>query len=87
MYVCVCECVHDWSLQLCLTLCNPMDCSLHGFTVHGINPGKNTGVGCHSPSGDLPDPRIESVFLATPALQVDSLPLSHLGSPYVCIYM
>ena len=50
MYVCVCECVHVWSLQLCLTLCNPMDCSLHGFTVHGINPGKNTGVGCHSPS-------------------------------------
>ena len=24
------------SLQLCLTLCNPMDCSLPGFSVHGI---------------------------------------------------
>ena len=23
-------------LQLCLTLCNPMDCSLPGFSVHGI---------------------------------------------------
>ena len=22
--------------QLCLTLCNPMDCSLPGFSVHGI---------------------------------------------------
>ena len=22
--------------QLCLTLCNPMDCSLLGFSVHGI---------------------------------------------------
>ena len=24
--------------QLCLTLCNPMDCSLLGFSVHGIFP-------------------------------------------------
>ena len=24
------------SLQLCLTLCNPMDCSLPGSSVHGI---------------------------------------------------
>ena len=27
----------------CLTLCNPMDCSLPGFSVHGIFHG----VGCH----------------------------------------
>ena len=31
----------------CLTLCNPMDCSLPGSSVHGDSPGKNTGVGCH----------------------------------------
>ena len=24
------------SLQLCLTLCDPMDCSLQGYSVHGI---------------------------------------------------
>ena len=24
------------SLQLCPTLCDPMDCSLPGFSVHGI---------------------------------------------------
>ena len=24
------------SLRLCLTLCNPMDCSLPGSSVHGI---------------------------------------------------
>ena len=40
------------SLQSCPTLCDPMDCSLPGFSVHGIlrpwdSPGKNTGVGCH----------------------------------------
>ena len=33
----------------CLTLCNPMDCSLPGSSVHGDSPGKNTGVGCHAP--------------------------------------
>ena len=34
--------------QLCPTLCNPMDYSQPGFSVHGDSPGKNTGVGCHS---------------------------------------
>ena len=33
--------------QSCPTLCNPMDCSLPGFSVHGDFPGKNTEVGCH----------------------------------------
>ena len=32
--------------QSCLTLCDPMDCSCLGFSVHGGPPGKNTGVGC-----------------------------------------
>ena len=30
------------------TLCDPMDCSLPGFSVHRISSGKNTGVGSHS---------------------------------------
>ena len=34
--------------QSCPTLCNPMDCSLPGSSVHGNFPGKNTGVGCHA---------------------------------------
>ena len=34
--------------QLCLTLCDSVDCSLPGSSVHGDSPGKNTGVGCHS---------------------------------------
>ena len=29
-------CVHDKSLQSCLTLCHPMDCSPPGSSVHGI---------------------------------------------------
>ena len=34
--------------QLCPTLCNPMDYSLPGSSVHGDSPGKNTGVGCYA---------------------------------------
>ena len=34
--------------QPCLTLCDPMDCSLSGSSVLGNSPGKNTGVGCHA---------------------------------------
>ena len=36
--LCVCVCAK--SLQLCLTLCDPMDCSPPGFSVHGDFPGK-----------------------------------------------
>ena len=34
--------------QSCLTLCDPMDCSLPGSSVHGDFPGKNTRVDCHA---------------------------------------
>ena len=33
--------------QSCLTLSDPMGCSLPGSSGHGIFPGKSTGVGCH----------------------------------------
>ena len=33
--------------QSCLTLCNPLDCSLPGSSTHGTFSGKNTAVGCH----------------------------------------
>ena len=29
------------------TLCDPVDCSQPCSSIHGIFPGKNTGVGCH----------------------------------------
>ena len=34
--------------QSCLTLCDPMDCSLPGSSPWDSS-GKNTGVGCHAP--------------------------------------
>ena len=41
-------CIHAKSLQSCLTLCNPVDCSPPGSSVHGDSPGKNTRVGCQA---------------------------------------
>ena len=34
--------------QSCLTLCDPMDYSPPGSSVHGDSPVKNTGEGCHA---------------------------------------
>ena len=34
--------------QLCPTLCNLIDCSSPGSSVHGIVQARNTGVGCHA---------------------------------------
>ena len=43
--------------------------SLPGYSVYGIFPGKNAGVGHHFLfQGNLPDPGIEPVTLASPAL-------------------
>ena len=32
----------------CLTVCDPINCSLPGSSVHGDSPGKNTKVGCRA---------------------------------------
>ena len=63
------ECVHAQSLQSCLTLCNPMDCSPPGFSVHGILQAMTLDwVAVLSSRGS--DPEIEP---KCPELQVDSL--------------
>ena len=38
------------------------------------------------PPGDLPDPGIEPAFPVPPEFQLDSLLLSHQGSPLVCLH-
>ena len=59
------------------TLCDPMDHSPLGSSVHGILQARIL-EGLPFPSlGDLSDPGIEPV---SPALQTDSLELSHQGS-------
>ena len=69
----------------CLTLCDPLDCSLSGSSVHGIFPGKNTGVGClFLLQGIFPTQALNPHFLycrSRPAFQADSWLLSHQTSP------
>ena len=62
-YVHVCVCAKS----LCPTLCDPVDCSPPGSSVHGDSPGNNTRVGC-PPPGDLPNPGIKPLTLISPAL-------------------
>ena len=65
--------------QSYLTLCDPMDCSPIGSSVHGILQAKILEwVAIPFRRGDLPDPGIEP---RSPALQADSLLSSHQGSP------
>ena len=58
--------------QSCPTVCDSMDCSPQGFSVHGDSPGKNTEVGHHA--------LIQLIFPIqgmnpghSPVFQVDSL--------------
>ena len=62
--------------KLCLTLCDPMDCSPPGSSVHGTLQARIVeGLLFPSP-GDLPNPGIEP---GPPALQEDSLPFEPPG--------
>ena len=61
----------------CLTLFGPTDCSLPGSSVHGISQATILEWLAIPFSRDLPNPRMKPV---SPALRVNSLPLSHQGS-------
>ena len=56
--------------QSCPTLCDSMNCSLPGSSVHGILQARILEWLPYLPSGDLPNPGIEP---RSPALQVVSL--------------
>ena len=60
-------CVPAKSLQQCSLLCDPMDWSSPGASVH--SPGKNTEVGCHAHlQGIFLTQEIEPTSLLSPAL-------------------
>ena len=64
--------------QSCPTLCDPMDCSPPGSSVHGILQQEYwSGLPFPSP-GDLPNPGIKP---RSPALQADVLPSEPPGKP------
>ena len=65
------------SLSLVQLICDPMDCSPPGYSVHGVSQARILELPSPS-SGDLPDSRIE---LTTPTLAGGFLPLSQQGGP------
>ena len=62
--------------QLCLTLCDPLGCSVPGCSVHGIFQTSILEWVAYFPPGDLPDPGVEPEYPVSPAFQADSLPLT-----------
>ena len=79
-------CMHARLLQSCPTLCNSMDYSSLGSSVHGILQEEYwIELPCPSPE-DLPDSGTETTSPVSPALQVDSLPTELPGKPNV-VYM
>ena len=71
-------CMPAKSLQLCLTLCDPMDPVVYQALLSmGFSREEYwSGLPCPPPAG-LPDPGIKP---ASPAVHADSLPLSHWES-------
>ena len=77
--------MHAKSLQSCPTLCDPVDCSLPGSSVHGILLRQEywNGMLC-PPPGDLPYPGIKPISLTYNLhWQAGSLPLAPPGKPYM----
>ena len=73
----------DLVAQSCLTLYDPVDCSLPGSSVHGDSPGKNTGMGCHALlQGIFPTQGLNS---GLPNCRQILYHLSHQGSPLIKI--
>ena len=66
--------------QSCPTLCDSMDYSPPGSSVHGILQARMLEWVAISFSGDVPDPGIEP---GSPALQADSLPSEAPRKPEV----
>ena len=55
-------------LQSCLTLCDPMDCSLPGSSDHGILQTRILEWAARCPPEDLPNSGIKPMSLTSPAM-------------------
>ena len=53
---------------LCVTLCDPVDCSPPGSSVHGISQARTLEWVAFPPPGNLPNPGMEPASLVSPAL-------------------
>ena len=57
-------------LSVCLTLCDPLDCSLPGSSVHGIFQARILQWVAISYCNDLSNPGIKFTSLVSPAVTV-----------------
>ena len=62
-------------------LCDPMDCSLPGSSVHGILQARIQEWAAISFSGDLSEPGLKPVSLTSPALAGGFLTTEPPGKP------
>ena len=78
-------CVLCLVAQSCLTLCDHMDCSSPGSSVHGDSPGKNTGVACSAlRQGIFPTQGLNPGLLHCRQILYH---LSHQGSPTFSLHL
>ena len=69
------------SLQSCLTVCGPMDCSLTDSSVHRFSRQAYWSGYPRSPPGDLPDLGIKSESLTSLALAGRFFTAEQTGKP------
>ena len=76
----MCLVTHSYS-----TLCDPMDCSPPGFSVHGGFSGKNIAMGCHALlQGIFP---IQGLKTGLPHCRQFLYQLSYLGNPPFTVFL
>ena len=73
--------MHAQLLQSCLTLCDPVDCSLPGSSVHGVLQARIPQWIAMPSSSRFSRPRDQTHVSCLQHWQPDSLPLAPLGSP------
>ena len=72
----MCGCLHSVA-QAYPTLCDPMDCHHQAPLFIEFSRQEHWRRLPFPPPGDLPEPGIKTASPVSPALQADSLPLSH----------
>ena len=85
---CVCARMCTKSLHSCPTLCNPMDCSQPGSSVHGILQGRILEwVAMSSPRGSSWSQGSNQCLLGLLHWQVGSLPLAPPEKSLMCLHI
>ena len=85
--VCVCTCTCMLSLKLCLTLWDPMDCSLPGSSLHQVLQERTLEWVAMPSSWILPDPGIKPKSLRSPALTGEFFTTSATWEARMCMYV